>query len=103
MAKHNDKYFRKLIQTALQDNTWRDGDRLCDWDWLLYRIRMGGNCMRLSANLNALARHGDIPKQRFLELQEQFTKETREAYDQIIEPQIEKEIKESRKCPPSIK
>ena len=57
---------RKLIQKALQDDRLYEHDKVCDLDWLLYRVRLGGGCIRMFANLNALFRATDtIDKEIF--------------------------------------
>lgn len=83
---HNEKYFRKLIQTALQDNTWHEHDRLCDLDWLLYRIRLGGNAIRIMANLDCLFRSTEsVSKEAYMKLMDKYITPTNEERDNLLD------------------
>jgi hypothetical protein len=73
---------KKMIQKALQDNHLRKHEKICDLDWLLYRIRLGGGCIRMFANINALFRSNEtLPRERFKEFEEEFIKNINEEYD----------------------
>jgi hypothetical protein len=73
---------KKMIQKALQDNHLHKHEKICDLDWLLYRIRLGGGCIRMFANINALFRSNEmLPRERFKEFEEEFIKNINEEYD----------------------
>jgi hypothetical protein len=73
---------KKMIQKALQDNHLNKHEKICDLDWLLYRIRLGGGCIRMFANINALFRSNEtLPRERFKEFEEEFIKNINEEYD----------------------
>lgn len=79
---HNDKHFRKLVQKALQDDHFAENDKLCDWDWLLYRVRMGGNYIRFLGHLHCIFHTVDsISKEDFFKFEEKLLKQTNEDYD----------------------
>ena len=73
---------RKLIQKSLQDGHLSKHEKICDLDWLLYRIRLGGGCIRMFANINALFRLNEtLTKEKFKEFEEKFIKHINEEYD----------------------
>jgi hypothetical protein len=73
---------RKMIQKALQDNHLSKHEKICDLDWLLYRIRLGGGCIRMFANVGSLFRSNEmLPRERFKEFEEEFIKNINEEYD----------------------
>ena len=87
----SDESYREQVQKALQNNTWHENDKLCDWDWLFYRIRMGGNCIRFLANLHAMLHvSASITREDFLKLEDQFLKQTNEDYDSLLDEHDEK-------------
>lgn len=73
---------KKLIQKALQDNNLNKHDKICDLDWLLHRIRLGGGCIRMFANINALFRSNEmLPREIFKEFEEKFINHINEEYE----------------------
>jgi hypothetical protein len=76
---------RKLIQKALQNDHLSKHEKICDLNWLLYRIRLGGGCIRMFANINALFRSNEtLTKEKFKEFEEKFIKHINEEYEQIL-------------------
>jgi hypothetical protein len=64
--KHNEKAFRKMLQTALQNDNWYDHDKPLDLEYLLCKVQLGGNALRVLANLHGALRESDNITKEFL-------------------------------------